>query len=117
VRVTCQRHGQRARRTRGGDHLVAVGHRQHIAGLVSLQVRAQARVGAIHFIAGDPAASSARAIMARASFGLVANAVLAGIPAAAHRALSEVQDLGRYNSWSISAWRVTPGQRQIPCYW
>src|ERR1700760_4740280 len=41
--------------------------------------------------------------MARARAGLVANVVPAGMPAAAHRALSEIQDLGRYSSRSMSA--------------
>ena len=52
--------------------------------------------------AGVPA-SSARAIICRASAGLVANAVPAGMPAAAHRAGSVVHERGRYSSRSISA--------------
>ncbi len=41
--------------------------------------------------------------MAPASFGLVANTVVSGLPAAAHRAGAPVQDRGRYSSRSISA--------------
>src|SRR5579875_159327 len=52
--------------------------------------------------AGTPA-SSARPIMARASLGLVANTVPSGMPAAAHRPLSAVQDRGRYSSRPVSA--------------
>ena len=53
--------------------------------------------------AAGQSASRARAIMARASFGLVANTVPGGMPAAARRAGSAVQDPGRYSSRSISA--------------
>ena len=93
---------------RAGGNPVSGGHRQHVTGLASFQVSTQARVSAIDSspvtqAAGVPA-SSARAIMRRASCGLVANAVPAGMPAAAHRAASAVHDFGRYSSRSISAW-------------
>ena len=41
-------------RARGGGHPVAGGHRQHVTDPAAFQVSAQARVGAIHLIAGDP---------------------------------------------------------------
>jgi len=46
---------------RGGGDRVAGGHRQHITNPAGLQVSAQARVGAVHLIAGDPGGRNARA--------------------------------------------------------
>ena len=40
--------------TRGGGHPVGGGHRQHVPHLTAFQVSAQAWVGAVHLIAGDP---------------------------------------------------------------
>ena len=89
------------------DHVVGFGHGQHVTDPVALQVAAQARVGAIDLIPATQLArvlaSSARAIMTRATFGLVANTVPAGMPAAAHRPGSLIHDFGTYSSRSISA--------------
>jgi hypothetical protein len=49
-------------------------------------------------------ASKARAIIAVASEGLVANSVPGGIPAAAQRAGSVVHDRGRYSARSMNAY-------------
>ena len=51
---------------------------------------------------GTPACA-ARAIILRASAGLVANATSPPIPAAAHRSRSSVHFSGRYSSRSTSA--------------
>jgi hypothetical protein len=51
-----QADGDRAGRAgaRGGDHLVGGRHREHVSGLPSFQVSAQAWVAAADLIAGDP---------------------------------------------------------------
>jgi hypothetical protein len=49
----------RAGACRGG-HPVAGGHGQHIPHLAAFQVSAQARIGAVHLIGGDPRGRSAR---------------------------------------------------------
>jgi hypothetical protein len=45
---------------RAGGDLAGGGHRQHVTGLAAFQVSAQARVGAVHLIAGDPGRRGAR---------------------------------------------------------
>ena len=71
---------------------------QDVAQAAAGQLGAQLGVLAVDLMATHPAgvpASSARVIISVASAGLVANAVSCGIPAAAHRAGSDVQDRGR----------------------
>jgi hypothetical protein len=76
------------------DRMVA-GNRQHIADAAGLKLGPQSWAGAVDLVpatqaAGTPA-SSARAIIACARAGLVANPTWAGMPAARQRAGSSIQ--------------------------
>lgn len=98
-------HGKRAG---GGAYPVVRRDREHVADAAGVQVRAQPRVGPVDLVPGDPQragirASNARASIALASAGLVANPTSSGTPAAASRAGSSAHDLGRYSARSRKA--------------
>ena len=93
---------------------MAAGDCEDVGDVLFLQPAAQRPVVPVDLMGTQPnatPAAAARSIIRLASCGLVANAVFCGIPAAAQRSGSPVQDFGRYSSRSM---RACPAGAQYP---